>query len=172
MAIIMNQQQMAITIKRLCHQIIEHNPLPNDTVLIGIQPRGVYLMERMKTYFNEHISQEYHWGKLDITFYRDDIKNEIHLPQVMDIPTTLENKQVILIDDVLFTGRTIRSALDALLAFGRPAKVELCVLVDRMYSRQFPIQPTYAGKSLDSVISQKVRVSWQEKTGADEVLLF
>lgn len=111
------------------------------------------------------------YGKLDITFYRDDIRKELHIANQTDIPFSLEGKRVVLIDDVLYTGRTIRAALDALLAFGRPEKVELCVLIDRRFSRQFPIQPDYIGKSIDSIISQKVKVFWKEKDGKDEVAI-
>ena len=111
------------------------------------------------------------YGKLDITFYRDDIRKELHIANQTDIPFSIEGKKVVLIDDVLYTGRTIRAALDALLAFGRPEKVELCVLIDRRYSRQFPIQPDYVGKSIDSIISQKVKVFWKIRDGKEEVAI-
>lgn len=112
-----------------------------------------------------------HYGKLDITFYRDDIRKELHLPNKTDLHFSIEGKNVVLIDDVLYTGRTIRAAMDALMDFGRPAKVELLVLIDRRYSRQLPVQPDYIGKSIDSIVSQKVKVRWHEKDGMDEVLL-
>lgn len=108
------------------------------------------------------------YGKLDITFYRDDIRKELHVANQTDIPFSIEGKIVVLIDDVLYTGRTTRAALDALLDFGRPEKVELCVLIDRRFSRQLPIQPDYVGKSIDSIVSQKVRVEWGKK----EVILY
>jgi pyrimidine operon attenuation protein/uracil phosphoribosyltransferase len=111
------------------------------------------------------------YGKLDITFYRDDIRKALHLPNHTEIPFTIENKNVVLIDDVLYTGRTIRAALDALLDFGRPSKVELCILIDRRFSRQLPIQPDYVGKAIDSIVSQKVRVFWKPRDGRDEVAL-
>jgi pyrimidine operon attenuation protein/uracil phosphoribosyltransferase len=111
------------------------------------------------------------YGKLDITFYRDDVRQGLHELNQTDIPFSIEDRNVILIDDVLYTGRTIRAALDALLDFGRPAKVELCVLIDRRFSRQLPIQADYTGKSIDSIITQKVKVFWQEKDGKDEVAL-
>ena len=95
----------------------------------------------------------------------------MHLPNNIDIPFSIEGRKVVLIDDVLYTGRTIRAAMDALMDFGRPAKVELLVLIDRRYSRELPIQPDYTGKSIDSIISQKVKVLWQEKDGRDEVVL-
>ena len=111
------------------------------------------------------------YGKLDITFHRDDVRKELHVPNQTDIKFSIEGKKVILIDDVLYTGRTIRAALDALLSFGRPEKVELLVLIDRRYSRQLPIQPDYTGKSIDSIVTQKVKVLWNEKDGKDEVVL-
>jgi len=113
------------------------------------------------------------YGKLDITFYRDDFNttSELHIPNQTEINFSVEGKKVVLIDDVLFTGRTIRSALDAMLDFGRPSKVELMVLVDRRFSRQLPIQPDYAGKTIDSIVTQRVKVLWKEKDGKDEVVL-
>ena len=116
----------------------------------------------------EPAAKNINYGKLDITFYRDDIRKELHVANHTDIPFTIEGKRVILIDDVLYTGRTIRAALDALLDFGRPGKVELCVLIDRRFSRQLPIQPDYVGKAIDSIISQKVKVEWDKK----EVILY
>lgn len=172
MKTVLNKEQLAITIKRLSHQILENHYNLENTVLIGIQPRGIYFSDRLV----ENLKQELpataiKYGKLDITFYRDDVRKELHLANHTDIPFSIENKQVVLIDDVLYTGRTIRAALDALLAFGRPEKVELCVLIDRRFSRQLPIQPDYAGKAIDSLITEKVKVSWQEVHGADEVNL-
>ena len=111
------------------------------------------------------------YGKLDITFYRDDVRKSLHIANATDIPFSIENKKVVLIDDVLYTGRTIRAALDALLDFGRPSKVSLCVLVDRRFSRELPIHPDYTGKTIDTIISQKVKVCWMEKDGIDEVVL-
>jgi pyrimidine operon attenuation protein/uracil phosphoribosyltransferase len=114
-------------------------------------------------------AEKVQYGKLDITFYRDDIREELHVANNTDILFSIEGRNVVLIDDVLYTGRTIRAALDALLDFGRPEKVELCVLIDRRFSRQFPIQPDYTGKSIDSIITQRVRVSWMEKDGKEGV---
>jgi pyrimidine operon attenuation protein/uracil phosphoribosyltransferase len=143
----------------------------HNTVLIGIQPRGIRLSDRIVAEVgNEINNKEIQYGKLDITFYRDDIRKEIHFPNQTDINFSIEGKNVVLIDDVLYTGRTIRAALDALMDFGRPEKVELLVLIDRRYSRQLPIQPDYTGKTIDSIISQKVRVLWNEN-GGDSVVL-
>ena len=112
-------------------------------------------------------------GELDTTFFRDDFRHHEQpiIPSATHVDFLIENKKVVLIDDVLYTGRTIRAALDALLDFGRPEKVELCVLIDRRFSRQFPIQPDYVGKAIDSIISQKVKVFWKEKDGKEEVVI-
>lgn len=143
-----------------------------DTAIIGIQPRGIALSDRIVREMAAETSVRVpFYGKLDITFYRDDLRTQIHLPSNVDMPFSIEGKKVVLIDDVLYTGRTIRAALDALMDFGRPAKVELLVLIDRRYSRQLPIQPDYTGKSIDSIISQKVKVLWQQQDGRDEVVL-
>jgi pyrimidine operon attenuation protein / uracil phosphoribosyltransferase len=169
---ILTEQQLAITIKRLAHQVLENHIDLENTVLIGIQPRGVYLSDQLVEEIKKHVATgNIHYGKLDITFYRDDIRKELHEPNKTDIHFDIEGKKVIIIDDVLYTGRTIRAALNALLDFGRPEKVELCVLIDRRFSRQFPIQPDYVGKSIDSIISQKVRVRWKQKDGVEEVVI-
>ena len=141
----------------------------NELVFIGLQPRGVQVSKLIvdniqKLYPDEKIA----YGILDITFYRDDIREELHVANKTDIPFSIEGKKVILIDDVLYTGRTIRAALDALQDFGRPKKVELCVLVDRRFSRELPIQPDYFGKAIDTLVSQKVKVEWD----TEQVILY
>ena len=169
---ILNKQQLNITIRRLANQILENHLQLHNTVIIGIQPRGVYVSDRIiQEIKKEGLQQPLEYGKLDITFYRDDLRNELHVPNQTKIEFSIEGKEVVLIDDVLYTGRTIRAALDALMDFGRPEKVELLVLIDRRYSRQLPIQPDYTGKTIDSFISQRVKVKWQEKDGVDEVVL-
>jgi pyrimidine operon attenuation protein/uracil phosphoribosyltransferase len=169
---ILNAQQLEITIRRLAHQVLENHVDLADTVLIGLQPRGIYLSDKIAEEIKKEISAEkVYYGKLDITFYRDDIRKELHIANRTDIPFSIEGKNVVLIDDVLYTGRTIRAALDALLDFGRPEKVELCILIDRRFSRQLPIQPDYIGKSIDAIVSQKVKVFWKNKDGKDEVCL-
>jgi pyrimidine operon attenuation protein / uracil phosphoribosyltransferase len=169
---ILTEQQISLTIKRLAHQILENHLNLLDTVIIGLQPRGIYVSDKIVDELKENLqSQIVSYGKLDITFYRDDIRRELHVPNKTEINFSIENKNVILIDDVLYTGRTIRAALDALLDFGRPAKVELCVLIDRRFSRQLPIQPDYAGKVIDALITQKVKVQWKEKGEATEVII-
>lgn len=172
MKTILNEQQLAITIQRLSHQVLENHLNLENTVLIGIQPRGIYFSDRMVAQLKSLVDAgQILYGKLDITFYRDDVRRGLHELNQTNIPFSIENKNVILIDDVLWTGRTIRAALDALLGFGRPAKVELCVLIDRRLSRQLPIQADYTGRSIDSMITQKVKVFWAEKDGKDEVAL-
>lgn len=169
---ILSEQQLAITIKRLAHQILENHVGLANTVLIGLQPRGIYLSDKVAEEIKKEIHQEkIPYGKLDITFYRDDIRKELHNANQTDIPFSIEGKNVILIDDVLYTGRTIRAALDALLDFGRPEKVELCVLIDRRFSRQFPIQADYVGKSIDSIVTQKIKVFWMKKDNKEEVII-
>jgi len=167
---ILSEQQLAITIQRLSHQVLENHLGLENTVLIGIQPRGIYFSDRMVEQLRPLVAPgRIAYGKLDITFYRDDVRKGLHELNRTDIPFSIEGKNVILLDDVLWTGRTIRAALDALLDFGRPGKVELCVLIDRRFSRQLPIQADYTGKSIDSFITQKVKVFWKEKDGRDEV---
>lgn len=168
------QQHLQITLQRLAQQLIEHHDSFANTVLIGLQPRGVYLSDRIYKILKERMPKvNIPYGKLDITFYRDDFSSsgELRVPNETDIPFSLENKNVILMDDVLFTGRTIRSALEALIDYGRPESVKLLVLIDRRFNRELPIQPDYVGMSVDSVASQKVKVLWQEKDKRDEVVM-
>lgn len=172
MKTILSEQQVSLTVKRLAHQILENHLQLNNTAIIGIQPRGVALSDRIVDELNELIAPaKVEYGKLDITFYRDDIRKELHVANKTDILFSIENKNVVIIDDVLWTGRTIRAALDALLDFGRPKKVELCVLIDRRFNRELPIQPDYTGKALDTIVSEKIKVLWKQKDGKDEVVL-
>ena len=169
---LLSQQQIELTIKRLANQVLENHVGLLNTVIIGIQPRGVALSDRIVNEMKNDVSaNDIQYGKLDITFYRDDIRKELHVANKTDILFSIEGKNVVIIDDVLYTGRTIRAALDALMDFGRPEKVELLVLIDRRYSRQLPIQPDYTGRSIDSIVTQKVKVLWNEKDGKDEVIL-
>lgn len=172
MKTILSEQQMALSIQRLAHQMLENNKEMINTVIIGLQPRGIFLSDRIVAALKDIIpGHSFHYGKLDITFYRDDVRKTLHIANETDIPFSIEGKSVILIDDVLYTGRTIRAALDALLDFGRPSKVSLCVLIDRRFSRELPIQPDYAGKAIDSIFTDKVKVNWKEKDEKDEVVL-
>lgn len=172
MKTILNKEHIAIAIKRLAQQIVENHSDLSDVVIIGIQPRGIFLSDRIYREIGLLEGKEsIHYGKLDITFYRDDVRNTLHKANETDISFSIENKTVVLIDDVLYTGRTIRAALDALLDFGRPAKVELCVLIDRRFSREFPIQADYVGNAIDSFDNQKVLVRWIENSDREEVYI-
>ncbi len=169
---ILTQKQIELTVKRLAHQILENHLNLENTVLIGIQPRGIFLSDRIVNELKRLMpAEKIFYGKLDITFYRDDIRNELKLANSTEIPFSTAGKNIIIIDDVLWTGRTIRSALDALIDFGRPSKIELCVLIDRRFSRELPIQSDYVGRAIDTFPSQKVFVRWKEKHGVDEVML-
>lgn len=169
---LLSQQHITLTIKRLANQLLESPVSFDQTAFIGIQPRGIFLSDRIVEEIRREVpGAQLQYGKLDITFYRDDVRSEIRVANDTDIPFSIEGKRVVLIDDVLYTGRTIRAAMDALMDFGRPAKVELLVLIERRYSRQLPIQPDYVGKSIDSIVSQKVKVLWKERDGEDEVIL-
>ena len=161
---IMEEEQLKLTLKRLAHEIIENHYPFSNTCIIGIQPRGIAISDFITQYIQEvHPEIKLQYGKLDITFYRDDFRTQIHVPNITDLTFSIENKKVILIDDVLYTGRTIRAAMDALLDHGRAKKVELCILVDRKFSRELPIQPDYFGKSIDSIVTQKVKVIWEKE---------
>lgn len=173
MKLLLDKEKFAIVVKRLAHQLIEHHQNFSNTVIVGIQPRGIYLANRVVSYIESYTGLQLNYGQLDITFYRDDINSntEILFPNQTNMNFSVDGKRVIIIDDVLYTGRTIRSAFDALVDFGRPEKVELMVLIDRRYSHEFPIQADYVGLSIDSVLSQKVKVFWKEKDKKDEVVL-
>lgn len=169
---ILSAKQISLTIQRLANQLIETHASFQNSVLIGLQPRGILLGNRIVATLKQELPQvTLQYGKLDITFYRDDVRKELHVPTTTDLSFSIEGKKVVLIDDVLYTGRTIRAAMDALMDYGRPDKVELAVLIDRRYSRQLPIQAQYVGRSIDSIVSQKVKVLWEEKDGRDEILL-
>jgi pyrimidine operon attenuation protein/uracil phosphoribosyltransferase len=165
---ILSDGQLELTLQRLCHQLIEnHYPFQN-TAFVGLQPRGIALAERLVSRIRAiYPDLKIDYGQLDITFYRDDIHKQIHMANQTTINFPIENRSVVLIDDVLYTGRTIRAAMDALIDFGRPSKVELCVLIDRKFNRQLPIQPDYAGKVIDTIFSQNVTVNWAQ----EEVLI-
>jgi pyrimidine operon attenuation protein/uracil phosphoribosyltransferase len=173
-SIILGNPKFDITIKRLCHQLIENHNDFSNSVLIGLQPRGIYLAKRVQQHLKALMPKnDIKLGNLDVTFFRDDFRTseKLLLANSTNIDFIIENKKVILIDDVLYTGRTIRAGLDAMLAFGRPQKVELLVLIDRRYTRHLPIEPDYIGLQVDSISSEKVIVKWKETEGVDEVVL-
>lgn len=163
--LLLDSKLLDITISRLCQQLIENHGKFEDTVILGLQPRGIFLAERIRKKLEVLLEHEIETGKLDTTFYRDDFRRrETPLKaNATHVPFIIENKKVVLIDDVLFTGRTVRAALDAMTAFGRPSKVELLVLIDRTYSRHIPIQPQYVGKHVNTLFTQKVLVELKEQ---------
>jgi len=171
---ILNQHDIENTIERLCQQLIENHNDFTDTVIVGVQPRGTYLSKRIIAKLQSLIStNSIQSGNIDISFYRDDLlrREEPIVPEVMDMNLSVEGKNVVLIDDVLFTGRSIRSAIDALMAFGRPKSVELLALIDRRFSRHLPIQPNYVGRTIDAIDSERVIVEWEEVNGKDRILM-
>jgi len=158
--LLLNSQHLNITISRLSHQLIENHRHFQETVLLGLQPRGIFLAERIKSELEKITKTKIPLGYLDTTFYRDDFRkrDEPLSPSEMKVPFSVEDKKVILIDDVLYTGRTVRAAMDALNSFGRAAKIELLILIDRIYSRDIPIEANYIGKKVNTLQTQKVLV--------------
>jgi pyrimidine operon attenuation protein/uracil phosphoribosyltransferase len=172
MKTILNNEQISLTIKRLAHQLLETHQDFSNSVIVGLQPRGVFLSDAIVKVLKEILpNNSINYGKLDITFYRDDFrqKGKPLLAKETDIEFSLENKKVILIDDVLYSGRTIRAALDAILDFGRPSEVELLVLVDRRMHRNLPIEANYIGREVDSIVTERVVVEWKETDGEDKI---
>lgn len=170
--IIIEKKQLEIIIDRLCYELIEHHGDFSNTAIIGLQPRGIYLSRRIHQKLHTILGKKnILYGELDIAFYRDDFRrgHEQIIPSEMKIDFTVQDKKIVIIDDVLYTGRSIRAALDALTDFGRPSKVELLVLIDRRYSRDLPIQPDYVGLAIDTRAHDKVKVQWSENAKQDLV---
>lgn len=162
--LILDSDQIEITINRLCQQLIENHQNFEETVILGLQPRGIHLAETIKAKLQKLLRFDIKLGYLDTTFYRDDFRRR-ETPvkaKATQIDFIIEGKQIVLVDDVLFTGRSVRAALDAMIAFGRPQKVELLVLVNRKYARELPIEPDYIGKNVNTIESQRVLVEWKE----------
>lgn len=171
MQLILSSQQFQHTIRLLARQIATQHPRTDDWILVGIQQGGVALADELiKVLSAEYGNAVIPYGQLDITFYRDDIRQKILAPDEMHLPFSIEGKTILLVDDVLFTGRTIKAALDALLDYGRPAKVELCVLIDRKEHRQFPIQADFVGATLPTDKTDKVKLV-TGASGQKEVVL-
>jgi pyrimidine operon attenuation protein / uracil phosphoribosyltransferase len=172
--VLLNEKEVHIALHRLACHLIENHDTFENTVLIGLQPRGSFLANRIKSLLeNDYKIKGIQLGYLDITFFRDDFRrggksleaNKTH------IDFLVEDKNVVLIDDVLYTGRSIRAALTAIQSFGRPNGIELLTLIDRRFSRHLPIQPDYRGRQVDAFNEEKVKVCWKENDGEDAVYL-
>ena len=172
--VLLNEKEVHIALHRLACHLIENHDTFENTVLIGLQPRGSFLANRIKSILeNDYKIKGIQLGYLDITFFRDDFRrggksleaNKTH------IDFLVEDKNVVLIDDVLYTGRSIRAALTAIQSFGRPNEIELLTLIDRRFSRHLPIQPNYRGRQVDVINNEKVKVNWKEHDNEDSVYL-
>ena len=172
--VLLTSKEVNIILHRLACQLVEKHLDFSDTILVGIQPRGTFLARRLK----DMLEKEYNISKialgyLDITFFRDDFRrtNKPLEANKTQIDFIVENKKVVFIDDVLYTGRSIRSALTAIQSFGRPSEIELLTLIDRRFSRHLPIQPDYRGRQVDAINDERVLVCWKEQDGEDAVYL-
>ncbi|WP_247236219.1 bifunctional pyr operon transcriptional regulator/uracil phosphoribosyltransferase PyrR [Telluribacter sp. SYSU D00476] len=163
--LILSSPLLEIMTSRLCQQLIENHQDFSDSVVMGLQPRGIYFAERIVKELSERLGRAIPLGYLDATFYRDDFRRRDSplVPNKTQVPFLLENKSVILIDDVVATGRMVRAAMDAMTAFGRPKRVELLVLIDRRYNRDLPIEPDYVGMKVNTLETQRVQVEWREQ---------
>ena len=163
--LVLSSPLLEIMISRLCQQLIENHQDFSNTVVMGLQPRGIHFAERIVTELREKSGVNIMVGHLDATFYRDDFRRRESplVPNKTNVPFLIEGKKVILIDDVLASGRMVRAALDAMTAFGRPKTVELLVLIDRRYNRELPIDPNYVGMQVSTVETQRVQVEWKEQ---------
>jgi pyrimidine operon attenuation protein/uracil phosphoribosyltransferase len=168
----MDADRMGRTLTRIAHEILERNRGVEELALVGIRTRGVPLARRIAHTIREIHRHEVPTGALDITLYRDDLMRHAVGPQPLvrrtEIPFSIDDKRILLVDDVLYTGRTIRAALDALIDFGRPKAIQLVVLVDRGH-RELPIKADYVGKNLPTSSAQSVQVHLTEIDGRDEV---
>ncbi|MEC8248003.1 MAG: bifunctional pyr operon transcriptional regulator/uracil phosphoribosyltransferase PyrR [Bacteroidota bacterium] len=172
--VLLNHNEVNIILHRLACQLVEKHSKFSNTVLVGLQPRGKFLANRLKDLLkSEYNISELESGFLDITFYRDDFRRT---SKFLEASTTemnciVEDKKVVFIDDVLYTGRSIRAALTAIQSYGRPRSIELLILIDRRFSRHLPIQPDYRGRQVDAIDNEKVIVNWKELHGEDAVYL-
>ena len=172
--ILLTAKEVNIILHRLACQLIENHLDFSNTILIGIQPRGKYLAQRLALLLKEEYNiKTIQVGYLDITFFRDDFRRGDRTLEAnkTEIDFVVEDKKVVFIDDVLYTGRSIRAALTAIQSFGRPSEIELLTLIDRRFSRHLPIQPDYRGRQVDAINNEKVIVKWKENEGEDLVLI-
>ncbi|MFT6112853.1 MAG: pyrimidine operon attenuation protein/uracil phosphoribosyltransferase [Bacteroidia bacterium] len=160
--IILEYKQVDLILTRIAHQLIENHGDFSNTALLALQPRGILFGKSIRSKIKELFDIEVTYGELDTTFHRDDFRrtDKPLLPSAVNIDFQIENKRIILIDDVLYTGRSIRAALDAVNDYGRPSSIELVTLINRKYNREVPIQPDYVGEHIDSRIDDYVKVDW------------
>lgn len=174
-AVVLDDQAIRRALTRIAHEIIEHNKGIDNCVLVGIKTRGIYLAKRLAKRIEEIEGKEIPVGDLDITFYRDDLtqKTENGEPLVKgsNIPIDINNRKVILVDDVLYTGRTVRAAMDAIVDYGRPAQIQLAVLVDRGH-RELPIRADYVGKNIPTSSSERIVVQLLEVDEKEKVSIY
>jgi pyrimidine operon attenuation protein/uracil phosphoribosyltransferase len=168
--VVLDQDDMRRTLVRIAHEIVEKNPAPDQLAIVGIHRRGAVLAGRLRDVLSELLEREVPLGDLDISFYRDDVGEHPESPTVhaSHIEFAVDGTTVVIVDDVLYTGRTVRAAIEALFDYGRPARVQLAVLVDRGH-RELPIRPDYVGKNLPTARAERVNVRVQELDGTDEV---
>ncbi len=167
---VLDEKGIRRAITRIAHEVLERNKGAQNLVLIGIRSRGVYLANRLSREIADIENLEPPVGILDISFYRDDIAtHQVHVSST-EIPFDVTEKDVVLVDDVLFTGRSVRAAMDAIMDFGRPASVQLAVLIDRGH-RELPIRPDYIGKNIPTARKEKVQVKLRDENGADSVVI-
>ena len=172
--VLLNHKEVNIILNRLACQLIEKHTDFSKTVLVGLQPRGKFLANRLRDLLqSDYGISKVQIGCLDITFYRDDFRrsNKVLQASTNEMDCIVEGKNVVFIDDVLYTGRSIRSALTAIQAYGRPSRIELLILIDRRFSRHLPIQPDFRGRQVDAIDKEKVVVNWKEIHGEDNVYL-
>jgi pyrimidine operon attenuation protein/uracil phosphoribosyltransferase len=169
---IMDENDIERTLNRLAHEIIERNKGTKNIAIVGIRTRGEFLAKRLAEKISKIEKTQILVGVLDITFYRDDVRLKLRQPEVKttEINFTIDDKDIILVDDVLFTGRTVRAALDELIDFGRPKTVQLAVLIDRG-NRELPIQPDFVGRKIKTNLNEEIKVNLREVDGEDSVLL-
>src|SRR5574339_502928 len=172
--VVMDADRIGRTLTRIAHEIVERNKGVEDLALVGVRTRGVPIARRVARALKEITGDEIPTGALDITLYRDDLMRHAVGPQPLvrrtEIQFSIDDRKIMLVDDVLYTGRTIRAALDALIDFGRPRVIQLIALVDRGH-RELPIKADYVGKNLPTSLKQSVQVRLQETDGADEIVI-
>ena len=172
--VILNEEKFSLTLERICEQLIERFDHFDNTCLIGIQDRGAIFADRIVTLLKDRGVSNFKYGKLDISFHRDDYRRRDMslVPKSTEIDFLIEDMDVLLIDDVLYTGRTVHAAISALQQFGRPASIELLTLVDRRFNRHFPIKADFTGVTVDAIDEAYVKVEWSHLDGKDQIKLF